>query len=142
MSDGSSCDYCRGVLKPDVVFYGENVPRHQVTEAQRQLEAADAMLIVGSSLMVYSGLSLCFGSRATRYPDRCGQHRPHPRRRPVGAQDRRTLRDGAFISALTPRIPSAAAQVFGWLEAAGRNLMRPSPNIYDSHKVYYGIYYI
>ena len=50
MSDGSSCDYCRGVLKPDVVFYGENVPRHQVTEAQRQLEAADAMLIVGSSL--------------------------------------------------------------------------------------------
>jgi len=43
------------VLKPDVVFYGENVPRDQVAEAQRQLEAADAMLIVGSSLMVYSG---------------------------------------------------------------------------------------
>ena len=50
-----SCECCGGILKPDVVFYGENVPRDQVTEAQRQLEAADAMLIVGSSLMVYSG---------------------------------------------------------------------------------------
>ena len=49
------CECCGGVLKPDVVFYGENVPRHQVVEAQRQLEAAGAMLIVGSSLMVYSG---------------------------------------------------------------------------------------
>ena len=49
------CRCCGGILKPDVVFYGENVPRDQVAEAQRQLEAADAMLIVGSSLMVYSG---------------------------------------------------------------------------------------
>ncbi len=50
-----SCRCCGGVLKPNVVFYGENVPRDQVAEAQRRLEAADAMLIVGSSLMVYSG---------------------------------------------------------------------------------------
>lgn len=50
-----ACDCCGSVLKPDVVFYGENVPRDQVAEAQRHLEAADAMLIVGSSLMVYSG---------------------------------------------------------------------------------------
>lgn len=50
-----ACASCGGVLKPDVVFFGENVPRDQVAEAQRKLEAADAMLIVGSSLMVYSG---------------------------------------------------------------------------------------
>jgi NAD-dependent SIR2 family protein deacetylase len=50
-----SCECCGGVLKPDVVFYGENVPRDQVAEAHRHLEAADAVLIVGSSLMVYSG---------------------------------------------------------------------------------------
>jgi NAD-dependent SIR2 family protein deacetylase len=50
-----SCAFCGGVLKPDVVFYGENVPRDQVTLAQGHLESADAMLIVGSSLMVYSG---------------------------------------------------------------------------------------
>lgn len=50
-----ACKSCGGVLKPDVVFYGENVPRDQVAEAEKHMEAADAMLIVGSSLMVYSG---------------------------------------------------------------------------------------
>jgi NAD-dependent SIR2 family protein deacetylase len=50
-----SCGRCGGVLKPDVVFFGENVPRDRVDAASRRLEEADAMLIVGSSLMVYSG---------------------------------------------------------------------------------------
>ncbi|WP_407152735.1 NAD-dependent protein deacetylase [Bradyrhizobium sp. ORS 86] len=49
------CEACGGVLKPDVVFFGENVPRDVVASAQAHLEQADAMLIVGSSLMVYSG---------------------------------------------------------------------------------------
>ena len=49
------CRACGGVLKPDVVFFGENVPRDRVDAAARHLEQADAMLIVGSSLMVYSG---------------------------------------------------------------------------------------
>lgn len=46
---------CGGLLKPDVVFFGENVPRERVAQAQAALEASDAMLVVGSSLMVYSG---------------------------------------------------------------------------------------
>jgi NAD-dependent SIR2 family protein deacetylase len=50
-----SCRRCGGVVKPDVVFFGENVPRDRVETAARHLEEADAMLIVGSSLMVYSG---------------------------------------------------------------------------------------
>ena len=50
-----ACTSCGGVLKPDVVFFGENVPRDVVATAQEHLEQADAMLIVGSSLMVYSG---------------------------------------------------------------------------------------
>ena len=49
------CRRCGGVLKPDVVFFGENVPRDRVDAACRHLGEADAMLIVGSSLMVYSG---------------------------------------------------------------------------------------
>ena len=49
------CRRCGGVLKPDVVFFGENVPRDRVDAACRHLDEADAMLIVGSSLMVYSG---------------------------------------------------------------------------------------
>jgi NAD-dependent SIR2 family protein deacetylase len=50
-----SCRRCGGMFKPDVVFFGENVPRDRVDAAKRHLEQADAMLIVGSSLMVYSG---------------------------------------------------------------------------------------
>ncbi|HEY1865296.1 MAG TPA: NAD-dependent protein deacetylase [Roseiarcus sp.] len=50
-----SCRRCSGVLKPDVVFFGENVPRDRVDTAFRHLIEADAVLVVGSSLMVYSG---------------------------------------------------------------------------------------
>ena len=50
-----SCRRCGGVLKPDVVFFGESVPPGRVDAAARGLDEADAMLIVGSSLMVYSG---------------------------------------------------------------------------------------
>jgi NAD-dependent SIR2 family protein deacetylase len=50
-----SCRRCCGVLKPDVVFFGENVPRDRVDVAFRHLGEADAVLVVGSSLMVYSG---------------------------------------------------------------------------------------
>ena len=51
-----ACEACGGLLKPDVVFFGENVPRARVDHAMAHLRRADAMLVVGSSLMVYSGL--------------------------------------------------------------------------------------
>lgn len=50
-----ACDTCGGMLKPDVVFFGENVPRMRYDAAVAALHAADAMLVAGSSLMVYSG---------------------------------------------------------------------------------------
>ena len=49
------CPHCGGILKPDVVFFGENVPRDRVATAMQALDAADAVLVVGSSLMVFSG---------------------------------------------------------------------------------------
>ena len=49
------CQSCGGTMKPDVVFFGENVPRDQVDRAMERLGQADAMLVVGTSLMVYSG---------------------------------------------------------------------------------------
>jgi len=49
------CPHCGGILKPDVVFFGEAVPRERVEAAARAWQAADAVLVVGSSLMVYSG---------------------------------------------------------------------------------------
>ncbi|HWO59775.1 MAG TPA: NAD-dependent protein deacetylase [Umezawaea sp.] len=51
------CEACgTGVLKPDVVFFGENVPRARVEECYRLVDAADAVLVLGSSLTVMSGL--------------------------------------------------------------------------------------
>ena len=53
--DVPSCERCGGMLKPDVVFFGEGVPPGRVQQAMDALAAADGMLVVGSSLMVYSG---------------------------------------------------------------------------------------
>jgi NAD-dependent SIR2 family protein deacetylase len=50
-----ACVACGGLLKPHVVFFGEGVPPARVAEAFALLDAADALLVVGSSLMVYSG---------------------------------------------------------------------------------------
>ena len=50
-----ACDRCGGVLKPAVVFFGESVPQEKVAYAMRRVDEADAMLVVGSSLTVWSG---------------------------------------------------------------------------------------
>lgn len=55
MFEVPACASCGGVLKPDVVFYGESVPRQRVAAAMQGVRDAEAMLVVGSSLMVYSG---------------------------------------------------------------------------------------
>ncbi len=49
------CASCGGVLKPRVVFFGDNVPRPIVDEAFAAVDAASMLLVVGSSLAVFSG---------------------------------------------------------------------------------------
>ncbi|MBU2676893.1 MAG: NAD-dependent protein deacetylase [Gammaproteobacteria bacterium] len=49
------CVACGGIVKPDVVMFGESVPRMRVEKARSAINAADALLIVGSSLMLFSG---------------------------------------------------------------------------------------
>jgi len=49
------CESCGGVLKPDVVFFGENVPRPRVEQSYRLVERAGALVVLGSSLTVMSG---------------------------------------------------------------------------------------
>ena len=49
------CRQCSGVLKPDVVFFGENIPPDRVQTSLQALADSDALLVLGSSLMVYSG---------------------------------------------------------------------------------------
>ena len=51
----AGCMNCGGVLKPDVVFFGENVPKLRVAEAFRWVENSEGLLVIGSSLTVYSG---------------------------------------------------------------------------------------
>ncbi|WP_041295516.1 NAD-dependent protein deacetylase [Isoptericola variabilis] len=50
------CEFCGGVLKPEIVYFGENVPRERVERAYAMVDAADALLVAGSSLTVMSGL--------------------------------------------------------------------------------------
>ncbi|WP_246649554.1 NAD-dependent protein deacetylase [Nonomuraea coxensis] len=50
------CTACGGLLKPDVVFFGENVPRPRVEECFAVVESARALLVLGSSLAIRSGL--------------------------------------------------------------------------------------
>jgi NAD-dependent SIR2 family protein deacetylase len=63
-----ACGHCGGILKPDVVYFGENVPRERVQAAQAALADSDAMLVVGSSLMVYSGFRFAQWAHAAGTP--------------------------------------------------------------------------
>ena len=59
------CSVCEGVLKPDVVFFGESVPKERVAAAFRLVDRADALVVAGSSLTVMSGLR--FARHAARH---------------------------------------------------------------------------
>ncbi|GFR94750.1 NAD-dependent protein deacylase [Elysia marginata] len=50
-----SCPNCGGVLKPEVTFFGDNVPKSIVHEVLEKMFHSDAVLVLGSSLEVYSG---------------------------------------------------------------------------------------
>jgi NAD-dependent SIR2 family protein deacetylase len=53
------CIACGGALKPDVVFFGDSVPRERAEAAAKAVDDCDAMLVIGSSLIAYSGFRLC-----------------------------------------------------------------------------------
>jgi NAD-dependent SIR2 family protein deacetylase len=49
------CVRCAGMLKPDIVYFGDSVPKDVVAAAYRMVDEADALLVAGSSLTVFSG---------------------------------------------------------------------------------------
>lgn len=63
-----ACHRCGGLVKPDVVFFGENVPAPTYEAARDALDASDALLVVGSSLMVYSGYRFLTQARQAGLP--------------------------------------------------------------------------
>jgi len=62
------CPACEGTLKPDVVFFGESVPTAVYDSAMKALEAADALLVAGTSLAVNSGLRFARAAHKAKKP--------------------------------------------------------------------------
>lgn len=62
------CPDCAGMLKPDIVYFGENVPKERVEHAYSLVDEADALLVAGSSLTVYSGYRFVRHAAATGMP--------------------------------------------------------------------------
>jgi NAD-dependent SIR2 family protein deacetylase len=99
----SACTDCGGPLKPDVVFFGENVPRDRVARCIARVDAADALLVAGSSLQVMSGL------RFVRQAARAGKPVVIVNRGPTRGDDLATHRvDGGcspILDALSHALP-------------------------------------
>ena len=97
------CLLCGGVLKPDVVFFGEAVPRERVEAAYAAVDRADAVLVVGSSLMVYSGY------RFVKTAAEAGK--------PIAAVNRGRTRADEL---LTLKIDAGCAETLEWLTCPTR----------------------
>jgi len=64
-----NCSKCtHGILKPDVVFFGDSVPRHRVDECYAAVNACDGLLVIGSSLTVHSAYR--FVTHASHHGDK------------------------------------------------------------------------
>lgn len=64
----ADCAVCGGMLKPDIVYFGETVPRERVERAYAMVEDGDALLVAGSSLQVQSGLRFVRHAAQTAKP--------------------------------------------------------------------------
>lgn len=64
----ASCERCQGILKPHVVFFGENVPEARVISARQMLLESEVLLVLGTSLTVYSGYRFVRYAREQQLP--------------------------------------------------------------------------
>jgi len=62
------CEVCGGVLKPDVVFFGDNVPLPRVEAAFAAVEQAQALVVIGSSLAIWSGYRFALRASERKLP--------------------------------------------------------------------------
>jgi len=95
------CRACGGVLKPDVVFYGDSVPKGRVATGYGLIESAEAVLVVGSSLMVFSSFRFC--------------RRAHERGIPIVAVNRGVTRADGWLEA---KVEEDCARILPELAAA------------------------
>lgn len=64
----ADCAFCGGIAKPDVVFFGESVPRQRVDLAMSWLERSELLLVLGSSLQVWSGFRFARAANQSGIP--------------------------------------------------------------------------
>ena len=62
------CLKCEGILKPDVVFFGDSVPLKRLKVAKEMMDSASGLLVIGSSLMTYSGYRFCLWAQDQNKP--------------------------------------------------------------------------
>lgn len=96
------CGRCGGVLKPNVVFFGESVPAPRVADAWALFDEAEALLVVGSSLTVYSGYR--FVRRAAERGIPIGMVNLGPTRGDADAAVRVEARCGTVLPSLARRL--------------------------------------
>jgi NAD-dependent deacetylase len=53
LDDAPVCERCQGILKPDVIFFGEKLPQQTLSDASRHASGCDLFIVIGSSLVVY-----------------------------------------------------------------------------------------
>lgn len=62
------CPQCGGNLKPDIVFFGDNVPKERHRQIGELVEQSDGLLVLGSSLLVFSGYRLVLATHELGKP--------------------------------------------------------------------------
>ena len=101
------CDGCGGVLKPDVVFFGENVPPARVQQCYDAVDALtpdDALLVVGSSLTVMSGFRFVRRAARAGVPVVIVNRGDDPGRRPGDGEARSRLQRVPHLPRRRPRL--------------------------------------
>lgn len=63
-----SCRHCGGILKPDIIFFGDNVPHTRVQAVKHEVENCDSLLVLGSSLTVFSSYRIILQAAELRKP--------------------------------------------------------------------------
>lgn len=95
------CRHCGGTLKPDVVFFGESVPRDLVDQAWALFGSADLLLVIGSSLAVFSGYRFVLRAEKKGLPVAILNLGP------TRGDDRATLKIEGRTGELLPRLAEA-----------------------------------
>lgn len=62
------CSDCGGILKPEIVFFGDNVTRQVVNQVRTEVESADSLLVLGTSLTTFSGYRIVLQAVEARKP--------------------------------------------------------------------------